>query len=74
MEVAFVVSATRDLEEVAEWWVAHRPDAPGAVTSDVRAAIEHLSVDATTLPVFRRVGQTAVRRPTCRARIGTSTT
>lgn len=62
MDVAFVPSATRDLEDVAAWWVANRPDAPGLVTHEISAAKERLAVDATTLPVFRRVGTLVVRR------------
>lgn len=62
MDVAFVPSATRDLEEVAAWWVANRPDAPGLVTHEISAARERLAVDASTLPVFRRVGSLSVRR------------
>ncbi len=62
MEVVFVTSARRDLDEVAAWWEANRTDAPGLVTADLRVAITRLEREALTLPVFRRVDGQPIRR------------
>lgn len=61
-EVVFVASALRDVEDVASWWEANRPDAPGLVSLEIREAAERLARGASTLPVFRQVGPLAVRR------------
>ncbi len=62
MEVVFVASAVRDVDEIAAWWETNRPDAPGLVSREVREGAERLARDASTLPVFRRVGTLVIRR------------
>lgn len=62
MEVVFVASALRDIEEVAVWWEANRPDAPGLVSAELRVGAARLAQDASMLPVFRRIGELSIRR------------
>ena len=35
-------SAQRQIETAAEWWAANRPAAPGAISNDLRAALDAL--------------------------------
>lgn len=62
MDVVFVPSALRDIEDVAAWWELNRPDAPGLVTAELRDGAARLAHDASVLPVFRRIGDLSIRR------------
>ena len=34
--------AQRQIEKAAEWWAENRPDAPGAIRNDLKAALDAL--------------------------------
>ena len=68
--------AVREIHQAARWWAVHRPSAPGAIESDVAAALAALveqpgigskvdnARDAETRPVYlARVGYFLYYRP-----------